>query len=467
MKSRVVILFFAFVSVFIMFNREAYKHNLYRWDPSGYYVYLPAAFIYHDIGGLGFYADLNRKYGMCDTDKMYGIFAEPGGKRNNKYAPGTALFEMPFFLVAHAYCLVTGGYLADGYSTPYQLAGLLSTIFWVCMGLLFIRAFLRRYFDDNITAFTLLCVAFGTNIYCYTVFAPVMSHPYSFFLFAGILYCTDALYKTQQQRYFYWLGLLMGLVFITRPVNIVVGLMPLFWEVDSAQSFRERFLFFRKYIKEVSLGVFILFVVSLIQIGYWKYTPGHWLHYSYVGEGFNFLKPHIIDGLLSYQKGWFLYTPIALVSMLGFYTMRKVNKAAIPGLVLFFLLMVYMVFSWREWAYGGSFSARALVETLPVAAFPLACLLQDVYRSGRALFLKIAFSVAMTFLIVLNLFQSYQFNGNVIHYCLMTRAYYWRVFGKVTASPEDTQYLMTWDEYFKDNPGVKEQEEERNKVDRR
>ena len=337
MRSRLLILLFAIVFIYIMFNREAYKSNMYQWDVSGYYLYLPATFIYHDIGSLQFYPTVNKKYRLCNEGNMYGIFDEPGGKRNNKYAIGTCLFELPFFLIAHAYCVTTNAYPADGFSAPYQFAGILSTVFWVCSGLFLLSIFLKKYFSENLTAFTILCIAFGTNIYCYTVFTPGMSHPYGFFLFAGVLYCTDALYRTEQRKYIYLLCALLGMVIITRPSNIVVAVIPLFWEVHNKQSLQERFRFFGKRAKDISISVLIFFLLSLLQICYWKYTTGHWIHYSYVGEGFNFLRPHIIDGLFSYRKGWFLYTPVALVCMMGLYAMWQANKKTTPVICVIML----------------------------------------------------------------------------------------------------------------------------------
>ena len=62
MKSRLMILFYAFVSAYVMFNIEAYKKNQFQWDCSGYYLYLPAVFIYHDLGKFAFYHDVNQKY---------------------------------------------------------------------------------------------------------------------------------------------------------------------------------------------------------------------------------------------------------------------------------------------------------------------------------------------------------------------------------------------------------------------
>ena len=43
---------------------------------------------------------------------------------------------------------------------------------------------------------------------------------------------------------------------------------------------------------------------------YWKHIMGTFFFYSYDQEGFFFGNSHVLDGLLSYRKGWFIYTPI-------------------------------------------------------------------------------------------------------------------------------------------------------------
>jgi hypothetical protein len=443
MKSKLIILIFAVVSVFLIFNREEYKSNVFQYDVSGYYLYLPAIFIYHDLGNFNFYPALNQKYNLTGDADHYALFPQPTGRRTNKYAIGTAVFELPFFLIAHTYCKLSGAYEADGYTYPYQFAGIFCCIFWVCMGLLFIRNLLIKNYTDSITGFVVLCIAFGTSIYCYTHFLPGMSHPYGFFLFSAILYCTDALYREQKSRYFYWLGILLGFVIITRPVNIVVAVIPLLWQVFDMQSLKARGRFFSANMKRLLLSGVLFLLVAMIQMSYWKYTTAHWIHYSYEGESFNFLHPHIIQGLFGYQKGWFIYTPVAFVSILAlFYLWIKERKTA-PSLLLFFALIIYVVFSWREWWYGGGFSARALVESLPVLALPLAFLSHNIFHASRSLSKKITFSAIMVLFVALNLFQSYQFSLGTINSGLMNRAYYWAIFGKVHPGPNDSKLMMS------------------------
>lgn len=443
-----MILLFAIVSVFVVFNRQAYKTNMYAWDASGYYLYLPALFIYHDLDSLNFYKRINQQYHLSGNSCTYGINDQPSGRRSNKYAIGSAVFIAPFFLLAHTYSITTGQFPADGYSYPYQFAGIFSCVFWVVMGLLLLRAFLLQYFTDAITAFTLLCIAFGTNIYCYTVFTPGMSHPYSFFLFAGILYCTQLWYRTFLPKHMHYLGLLLGMVVITRPVNIAVAIIPLFWEVYNQQSLQQRLLLFARQTKHIAISLCVFLSVLTQQLCYWKYTTGQWIYYSYTDEGFNFLHPHIIDGLFSYQKGWFLYTPLACLSLTGLFAMWKGNKKIVPSISVTLLLMIYLVFSWRNWWYGGSFGARPLIEALPIVALPLAWLCRAVYMATTHLLLRSAFTILVCCLVALNMFQTYQYAGGVLHYERMTKTYYWRVFGKTEATKEDVEYLMPMGEYY-------------------
>jgi NADH:ubiquinone oxidoreductase subunit 3 (subunit A) len=41
-------------------------------------------------------------------------------------------------------------------------------------------------------------------------------------------------------------------------------------------------------------------------------------------------------------------------------------------LFIFFVPMIYFVFAWHCWFYGWSFGCRALLQTMPLLALPLA-----------------------------------------------------------------------------------------------
>jgi hypothetical protein len=80
-------------------------HNvlaILSWDSMGYYLYLPAHFIYHDLSHQAFVADIMREYGPSSS--FYQAFQVPGapaGQLVMKYTMGLAVLETPFFWLGH------------------------------------------------------------------------------------------------------------------------------------------------------------------------------------------------------------------------------------------------------------------------------------------------------------------------------------------------------------------------------
>lgn len=451
MRSGLLIILFGLTTFFIINNREAWKEGrVLNWDKAGYYTYLPAAFIYHDIIGSGFYPAISEKYNTTGDMRWYGLYEYPGNKRLNKYSIGVSIFEMPFFLITHAYVTLTKQYPADGYSPPYQLSVALSTIFWAVIGLFILRAFLLKYYSDTVIFYTLLCVAFGTNLYCYTAFDQGMAHAYSFFLFACVMYLTQKTYTDYKRKHFILLGFVLGLVTIVRPTDIIVAIFPLLWGVYNILTLKERFVFFAHRIADILIALIPFCLVLFIQMYYWYAVTGHWVTFSYQGEGFNFSHPRIIEGLFSYRKGWFIYTPLAITIFAGLFIIWKKNKEYALSFLLFFALMIYIVFSWRNWYYGGGFGSRPMIETFAPGAFLMAALVAYVLKTGNKI-IKVTFFIITSFFVLLNLFQTYQYSIGIIHYDKMTERYYWRVFGKTQVTDDDRKLLMSDEEFWKKN----------------
>ncbi len=451
MKSKLAILLIALLYIYIFFNRlHDWRdgHVAFQWDKSTYYIYLPAVFIYHDLGHLSFYEKMNKEYLFTGHDvSVPPGYKQPNGRVLDKYTVGTAIMESPFFFIAHACTNILPHYPADGFSFPYQIGLAFSNIFWAMFGLLLCRNILKRHFDDGIVCIALLCIAFGTNLYYYTVFDQGMSHPISFFLLAATLYLSVRWYENGKHKYVYWLAVVLALVILTRPVNIVVGIIPLLWGVYNVNTFRQRLQFWAARVAPISISLVIFMALIFVQLCYWKYITGHWIHYSYEGEGFNLPYSKVLKGLFSYQKGWFVYTPMALVGVLGLFVVDKKYRLT---LISFFAIMVYITFSWKQWWYGWSFGCRPLVETYAILILPLAAALSYIYKSNKSTILKSGLGLILLFFIVLNIFQTYQFSIRLIHGDRMTKAYYWKVFGKLKHEENMDPYLVPSEEYNKD-----------------
>ncbi|RYD56003.1 MAG: hypothetical protein EOP56_13790 [Sphingobacteriales bacterium] len=452
MKSKIFIALyglFCFVAVTLM--RDSWKDHLFMYDRSGYHLYLPAAVIYNDLGRLTFFSKINYNYypgGQYMWD-WYEIFDQPTGKRLNKYPIGVSVMELPFFIAAHTYAVIAKDYPTDGYSLPYQYGGIISNLFWVLVGLAYLRGYLKRHYNDTIIFITLLGIALGTNIYFYIVYEPCMSHTYSFCLFAATIYYAEEWYRSGRSFSLFMLAILIGLITIVRPVNILFAIVPLLWRVGNTLDMRQRLIFYYHKWKSLVIAAIIFCLILFIQLSYWKYVTGKWIFYAYGKESFLWDEPRVLDGLFGFRKGWFIYSPIVFLAALGFIPLWKRDKKIVPAILVFFSGYIYVTFCWWSWWYGGGFGARCLIETLPVMAIPLAALLQSLWSAKlkAPIFL---IGVLIFLFCALNIFQCYQARKNIIHHDRMTFRYYWRVFCRPYVEEKDFELLMDDKTYWKE-----------------
>ena len=418
------------------------KQIILKWDVSSYYLYLPATFLYRDLMHLEFYPAIDSVYHPSDRVKGYAITPyHLTQKKIIKYPLGVALFEIPGFAGASLWCSLDSSHPADGWSEPYQLAIALNSILFVFLGLLFLRRFLRVYFNELATTVALLIVAFGTNLFFYTAIEPGFSHPYLFSLYCAILWFTQRWYQRPSLLDSIIVGFSIGLATIIRPTDILIALYPILWFSLSGSSRSVWWIHWKRAWWKVLIAFGCLMLPLLLQMAYWKATTGFWLYYSYEGEGFNFHDWHLIDGLFSYRKGWFIYTPLAMLGFIGLFFVwkkRSLSFYLLPS-VCYFLLTLWLTFSWWMWWYGGSFGARVMVQSVALLAFPIAALVERSMRSGSLW--KSILILIITAGITLNLFQSWQYNKAIIHWGNMNKEYYWRVFGKTTYTSEDLKLL--------------------------
>ena len=198
--------------------------------------------------------------------------------------------------------------------------------------------------------------------------------------------------------------------------------------VNSADDFKNRIKLFIKHYKLTVTFILILFLVILPQLLYWKYVTGSYLYFSYGNERFYFNHPHIIDCLISFRKGWFIYTPLIIFSIIGIVFMFKQKFSLFFYLIIVLVpLYLYVISSWWCWWYGGSFSQRALIDLYPLLTIGFAAFFYRISFASKTR--KIIIYSFMTLLLLLNLFQTAQYKYNIIHYDSMTFKSYLDVFG--------------------------------------
>lgn len=405
------------------------------WDVMGYYSYLPATFIEQDLR-LSFITPENEH---LYQQTRYAYHDDRLGHHILKYPMGMAILYAPFFFTAH---LLAGplGEQADGYSEIYHLCIEYSGVFYLCFGMLFLRRLLLLYVPEPVAAGSMLLIFFATNLLCYSTIDPGMSHSYSFSLFAVLLYVTARYYRHPRWQAALAAGILVGLLILVRPPNAMLGLVIPLYGVYSLKLFRDRLRFWQQHYRHLLILVGFCFLVMMPQFLYWHYVSGHYLVFSYGEEGFFFGNPHIAECLLGFRKGWLIYSPVCFFA-LGALVMTRhplLKDLRLPSLIIG-PIYLYVVASWWCWWYGGSFGQRAMIDLYPLLCLALAAWLVRIRQFPKPL--RWLSGMLLTTCLILNIYQTFQYKYNIIHYDAMTARAYVNVFGKMERSAVDTTLL--------------------------
>jgi hypothetical protein len=395
-----------------------------RSDGFSYYVYLPSWFLFHDTTLSALARDCCGGVYPAYT----AIIRWPTTRRwVNAHPIGVAVMQAPLFSVGHALTKWTN-LSPDGFTLYYQHAVGISGLLWTVGGMVVLGRILRRHFSDGVTAATLATVLLGTNLYHYATFDSSYSHPYSFFLFAAFLDLTEQWYARPRPGTSVLLGLVAGLIVLTRHTNALFLMFFPLYGVTNAAEFRARLALIARERWLVALATIVAATVVSPQLAIYYQATGRAFVSSYGDLGFNFGSPHLMQVLFSVQKGLFFWCPVLLTSGAGFVWLARSNTSArafvLPSL-LFLLVDTYIIASWWDWQFGGSFGHRGFVDTLPIFAIGMAgCF---AWLSAHRHVQRLVFPLVVL-AIALNLFQMLQYWNHVLPFSDTTWEQYRGVF---------------------------------------
>ena len=444
LSSFVVYLTILVLAVNFSLSHAWKRSNVITGDTFCYYAYLPSFFIRYDVS-LKF---LDNDRVTPFNDLWYSTSGT--GIRVSKVSMGWALMNLPFFLAAHLYAKASD-YNADGFSLPYQYAICLATLFYVCLALWLLRKILLSYFSEVVVSLSLAVIMFATNLYYYTIFNPGMTHPINFFLFTCFLYLTVEWHKSATVKNSIFLGVVTGLIILTRPVNVLVVLVFILYGISGWKSLKEKIKSGQSNFFLLMLAAVSAFVLMLPQLAYWKLVSGNYYYYSYFDEHFFFDHPHIGEGLVGFRKGWLLYTPVMTFALAGLFLKSKKNDWA-NGLRVFMVLNIYILLSWWCWWYGGGFGGRSFIESYALLSIPLSGFFSQVISKR---FIGVGVVILTLFFIPLNILQTYQYKHGGIHYDSMTKNAYIAVFPN-RKKPDNFSSLLCHPDYVNAKLGLPE-----------
>ena len=132
----------------------------------------------------------------------------------------------------------------------------------------------------------------------------------------------------------------------------------------------------------------------------------------------------MLDFLISYKKGLFLYTPIAILLFCITFAVYRKDFYHLSTFFSFWVITIYLLSSWWNWWYGGSYSVRVLLEFLPILFIPLAHFLNKPITS----FWRYTTLTLIVASVVFCQLQIYQYRHLLIHWSDMNQEKYWDLF---------------------------------------
>jgi len=353
--------FLAVLLIDIYIYRKGYNWPPIRSDGFGYYVYLPAIFIHHDI----FFTFLNDQ-AFIEQVRGYYPFADwiwtgltvQGDGFVDKYPIGTAIMQLPFFLAGWTAARLGSSGSLSGFEFPFQVASCISAAFYFFAALCILFRILTARIAPSTATLCLLFAVTTTNVLLYASYDGSSSHIYSFFLVSALCAVVASSNKSIGRAFTF--GLLLGLAVMVRPTNIVAALL-----FAKLATYPGRPLLI-ELTARVTLLILGFVLAALPQVLIWLVTTGSPFYYSYRSEGFDFLHPHVLSYLFSVRKGVFFWHPAFLLMICALVPHYQKFRLEASLFLAMIALNLYLGSAWISWFLGGSFGARQTVDVLPV-----------------------------------------------------------------------------------------------------
>jgi len=398
-----------------------------RGDGVGYYAYIRALLVEHDLDFRNDWLAANRSFIMGRVQQNGEIAPTqytPTGHLENHFAVGPSILWAPFLIPVHLVVTVLQHYgfslRADGFSRPYIVTMALATALYGFLGLWFSFRLACRYTEQRWALLATLGFWFASSLPVYMYFNPSWSHAQSVFIVALFLWYWDRTRQNRTLRQWGILGLISGLMLDVYYVNIALLLVPLLeslsrywraWRAPTHHWQNTRRLFSANVL--YCAATLMAFSPTLItrQIIY-----GHPLQFGYGRvSAWHLSSPNWGSVLFSSDHGLLVWTPIVVLAILGLVLFLKRGGNTARYLLAACLGYYYLMAIDPCWDGISSFGNRKFISLTPVFVLGLAVAFSEFARwmnaNGRAL--VIASSVA-ALLVAWNLAFIFQWGTHLV-----------------------------------------------------
>lgn len=342
------------------------------------------------------------------------------------------------FLIALVYLLVH----LTGYNQGLSPLSYIIYFLIFLSGTWFTRATLLFYFSDLTVALTLVALGFGTNLFYMVSFDYQLQPVLLFSLYAAVVFLTASWHQQQKLFQAILLAVALGMVILIQPTGVLSLLIPVLWGVHDKESRKSKIKLVKINLRQLLIFSGCLMIFVILPVLVWKISPGEipFLSFRLPGVFYSF-SSWIWNDLFSFDHGLFIYTPIFIFAVTGFYYFADRNRPLFQAVFLLCILDLFLETSWSKLGIAPVFGQIAFIPVYGLLAFPMASLLGFIKEGQRWPRMVLLFSLA--FFLFLNLFQTWQFNRGLLSSSGMNADAYGQIF------------LRTSLPLMKDQPGAK------------
>ena len=324
-------------------------------DGAGYFSYLHTIVFDRDLDFSNEYAAAAAEHvkvsGDINTRTVTGL-------PPNQYPIGPALMSLPAYLVAVAVRPSGEPQYGPPFSNAYTLASLAYGLFALALVYRLLR---RMSFGPHAAVASVAGIALGTPLLYYLLYSPSYSHTFSAFTVTLFMYVWWTRRDHRTVRGWLVLGLLGGLMALVRWQD---GPMMAVALLDLPKA-RWRVLL-------TAPGALLVFSPQLVVD---EVIFGHLLPGAPTVQ-FSPLPGHYLDVLFSSLHGLFIWSPLLLAAVAGYWFVKDWTLRA--AFAMCFAMQLAIIGSFLYWFGGFSFGMRFFVNLTPFFAVGLAAVASRV-----------------------------------------------------------------------------------------
>lgn len=320
----------------------------------------------------------------------------------------TPLYILPFLLMKLAHIPMDMSH--PGFTLIVSIMEKLSASMIASFSTIFVFLSARELINKRIAIIVALIFAFATNTWTISS-QGLWQHGLVELLLTMSIYLVLINEKHASDKIIISLGIISGLFVFNRPVDSIL-LIPIIYYIFALRD------------RRIACYLCALFISGFPFLFYNLHYFGNLFGgYATLIKVFNFgpeMVVRLMGLLISPSKGLFIYTPIILVSILGYFKISQIRNSKIRnflftmGISILALIAVYA--SFKTWWAGWSYGPRFLTGMLPALAMFLGLYIKDIsidIRHRKSLLVIGIFSISLIWSIFAQIVGAFYYpNGN-------------------------------------------------------